>query len=176
MGAGTYVSPLAQVIGDVRFGERCYVGHGAILRGDYGTIIIGSGTAVEEGVVIHAPPQGTCLIGEKVTLGHAAVLHGEFVGDLAVVGIGAVLGLRCRVGKRAILAEGTVVKSRQEIPPGVVAAGNPARVVRPVKPEDEEFWAWAKQLYIDLAAKYLALGMEPVTLEEAMEPGRGSAP
>lgn len=162
MGAGTYVSPLALVIGDVRIGESCYIGHGAILRGDYGTIVIGNGTAVEEGVIIHAPPRATCRIGEKVTLGHGAIVHGESVGDLAVVGIGAILGLRCRIGARAILGEGTVVKSRQEIPPGMVAVGNPARVVRAVTAADEEFWAWGKQLYIDLAAKYLALGMRPV--------------
>lgn len=163
MGAGTYVSPLALVIGDVRIGESCYIGHGAILRGDYGTIVIGNGTAVEEGVIIHAPPRATCQTGEKVTLGHGAIVHGETVGDLAVVGIGAILGLRCRIGARAILGEGTVVKSRQEIPPGMVAVGNPARVVRAVTAADEEFWAWGKQLYIDLAAKYLALGMRPVT-------------
>jgi carbonic anhydrase/acetyltransferase-like protein (isoleucine patch superfamily) len=162
VGPGSFVSPTALVIGDVRIGERCYIGHGAILRGDYGTIIVGSGTAVEEGVIIHAPPEGVCRIGERVTLGHGAVVHGEAVGDLAVVGIGVILGLRSRVGERAILGEGTVVKSRQEIPPAVVAVGNPARVVRPVTPEDEAYWAWAKQLYIDLAAKYLALGMEPV--------------
>lgn len=162
IGSGTYVSPSALIIGDVRLGDRCYVGHGVILRGDYGSIVVGSGSAVEEGVIVHAPPGGTCSIGERVTLGHAAVIHGELVDDLAVIGIGAILGLRCRVGRRAIVGEGTVVKGGQEIPPAVVAVGNPARVARPVSPEDEEFWAWGKQLYIDLAAKYLELGMEPL--------------
>lgn len=138
------------------------MGHGAILRGDYGAIVVGSGTAVEEGVIVHAPPCATCQIGEKVTLGHGAIVHGELIEDLAVVGIGAILGLHCRVGARAILGEGTVVKSRQVIPPGVVAVGNPARIVRSVTAEEEEFWSWAKQLYIELAAKYLVLGMQPV--------------
>lgn len=61
IGAGTYISETATVIGDVRIGERCYVGHGAILRGDYGTIEIGDETAIEEGVIIHAPPENAAL-------------------------------------------------------------------------------------------------------------------
>ena len=65
-GQGTYVSETAQVIGDVVIGDNCYIGHGAILRGDYGSIIIGSGTAVEEGVVVHAPPDKYCRIGKSV--------------------------------------------------------------------------------------------------------------
>ena len=56
VGQGSYVSETAQVIGDVVIGDNCYIGHGAILRGDYGSITVGSGSAVEEGVVVHAPP------------------------------------------------------------------------------------------------------------------------
>lgn len=75
IGEDTYVSEYAILIGDVRVGDNCYIGHGAILRGDYGSIEIGSGTAVEEGVIIHAPPDETCSIGNKVTIGHGAIIH-----------------------------------------------------------------------------------------------------
>ncbi len=60
IGKETYVSETAVLVGDVRVGDNCYIGHGAILRGDYGTIEIGSATAIEEGVVIHAPPEERC--------------------------------------------------------------------------------------------------------------------
>lgn len=163
VGAGTYVSELAHVIGDVIIGDRCYIGHGAIVRGDYGRIVIGEGTAVEEGVIIHAPPGDTQTIGRRVTLGHGAILHGRSIGDLAVVGMGAVASIFSQVGERSIVAEGSVVKLNQQIPEKVVAAGNPARVVRAVTDQDEELWAFGKQLYIDLAAKYLEQGMIPVS-------------
>ncbi len=90
IGSETYVSESALLIGDVRIGDNCYIGHGAILRGDYGTIEIGNGSSVEEGVIVHAPPGGTCWIGERVTLGHGAIVHSEFIGDFAVIGMGAV--------------------------------------------------------------------------------------
>ena len=162
VGTGAYVSELAQVIGDVVIGKHCYIGHGAIIRGDYGRIVIGNGTAVEEGVIIHAPPGDTQTIGEQVTLGHGAILHGRSIGDLAVIGMGAVVSIFSQVGQRSIVAEGSVVKLNQVVPEKVVAAGNPAQVVRAVTEQDEEMWAYGKQVYIELAAKYLEQGMIPV--------------
>lgn len=162
VGQGTYVSDLARVIGDVRIGDNCYIGHGAILRGDYGRIEIGGGTAVEEGVIVHAPPGDANCIGKMVTLGHGAVIHGKSIGDRAVIGMGAVLSLWSEVGEGAIVAEGTIVKVRQIIAAHMVAAGNPAKSVRAVSAEDRSFWNWGKQLYVDLAQKYLDDGMTPV--------------
>lgn len=162
VGKETYVSDLARVIGDVAIGSNCYIGHGAILRGDYGRIEIGAGTAVEEGVVVHAPPGETNRIGRSVTIGHGAVVHGRFIGDRAVIGMGAILSIWSEIGEGAIVAEGSVVKLKQVIPLKVVAAGNPAQIVREVSAKDTEFWSWGKQLYVDLAKKYLDEGMEPV--------------
>jgi carbonic anhydrase/acetyltransferase-like protein (isoleucine patch superfamily) len=154
-----YVSDLATVIGDVVIAENCYIGHGAILRGDYGRIEIGPGTAVEEGVIIHAPPEHVSHIGRKVTLGHGAVIHGNRIEDFAVIGMGAILSIWSEVGEWAIVAEGAVVKLRQIIPDRVVAAGNPASIIRDVSNQDQELWNYGKQLYIDLAAKYLRTGL-----------------
>jgi len=162
LGKDTYVSDLATVIGDVIIGSNCYIGHGAILRGDYGGIEIGDGTAVEEGVIVHAPPGDTNQIGTKVTIGHGAVVHGKFIGNQAVIGMGSILSVWSEIGESSIIAEGTVVKLKQIIPPKVVAAGNPARIVREINAKDEEFWSYGKQLYIDLAKKYLTEGMAQV--------------
>jgi carbonic anhydrase/acetyltransferase-like protein (isoleucine patch superfamily) len=159
---GAYISDQAIVIGDVRIGTGCYVGPGAILRGDYGRIEIGAGTAVEENVTVHAPPARICHIGKKVTLGHGAIIHARSIGDWSVIGMGAVLSLRAEVGERTIIAEGAVVKMNQKVPSGVVAAGNPARVVRNVTPKDEKRWKKGKQIYIDLAKKCLKIGMQPI--------------
>ena len=159
IGKETYVSETALLIGDVRVGNSCYIGHGAILRGDYGTIEIGDGTAIEEGAVIHAGPKQTCWIGEKVTVGHGAIIHSKSIGDLAVIGMGAVLSIKTEIGERSIVAEGSIVRMEQKFPAGIVIAGNPARIIREVSGKDNDFWYRAKQLYIDLAKKYLDIGM-----------------
>ncbi len=160
IGQEAYVSEEALVIGDVRIGDHCYIGHGAILRGDYGSILIGSGTAVEEGVIMHAPPNEASVVGERVTIGHGAIIHGAKIGNLAVIGMGAILSIHSEIGVHTIITEGAVVKMRQVVPDSVVAGGNPARVIRVVRKKDIEYWEWGKEFYIDLARKYRAGGME----------------
>lgn len=162
VGKESYVSETAVVIGAVTIGDNCYIGHGTILRGDYGSIIIGNGTAVEEGVVIHAPPGESCTIGDRVTIGHGAIIHSRRIGDSAVIGMGAIISIRAEVGTGSIVAEGSVVKRNGTVEGGKVVAGNPARTVRDVSQEDREYWNWAKDIYINLARKYCQLGMERI--------------
>jgi len=159
IGLETYVSETALVIGDVEIGDNCYIGHGAILRGDYGAIQIGNGTAVEEGVVIHAPPNRTCRIGNKVTIGHGAIVHSKSIGNFTLIGMGAILSVCSEVGEKTAIAEGSIVRWGQKVPSSVVAGGNPAEVIRKVSKKDTDLWEGGKQLYIDLAKKYLDLGM-----------------
>lgn len=162
-GKETYVSEHALVIGDVRIGDNCYIGHGTILRGDYGSIVIGNGTAVEEGVIIHAPPSKECTIGNRVIIGHGAIIHAAGIRDLSVIGMGAILSVYAEIGTNTVIAEGTIVKMRQVIPDNVVAGGNPARVIRKIAKKDVEYWTMAQGLYIDLAKRYLLTGMKPVS-------------
>lgn len=162
IGKGTYVSQTAQVIGDVVIGDNCYVGHGAIVRGDYGRIEIGSGTAVEEGVIIHAPPKGLHIIGKSVTIGHGAILHGNVIGDFSVIGMGAILSIFSLTGEWSIVGEGSLVRANQSIPDRSVAVGNPAKVVREVNDQDMELWNYGKQVYVDLAKKCLESPMKQI--------------
>jgi len=162
IGKETYVSEHALLIGDVRIGDNCYIGHGAILRGDYGSIEIESGTAVEEGVVMHAPPDGICRVGKKVTIGHGAIIHASSIGDFAAIGMGSVVSIYAEVGEETIIAEGSIVKLRQKIPSGVVAGGTPAKVLRKITAEDKRFWGYGKQLYIGLAKEYIQNGMQRI--------------
>jgi carbonic anhydrase/acetyltransferase-like protein (isoleucine patch superfamily) len=162
VGTGTYVSETALVIGDVRIGNNCYIGHGAILRGDYGTITVGNETVIEEGVIIHAPPQDCCSIGDGAVIGHGAIIHSKVIGDLAAIGMGAIISIRAEVGRGSVVAEGAVVKQQQKVPERSVMAGSPAKKIREVSQEERDFWDWARKLYVDLARKYCECGMEKV--------------
>ena len=154
VGEGTWVSDSAQVIGDVSIGRDCYIGHGVILRGDYGSIRVGHGTAIEENATVHIRPDGLSVIGNLVTIGHSAVIHCSQIEDMAVIGMGAVLSFDVRIGRWAIVAEGCVVPHAMEIPAEKMAAGVPARIVQDVQSHHKEFWTRGKQLYVDLAHRY----------------------
>jgi len=159
IGNGTYVSETAILIGDVRIGQSCYIGHGVSLRGDYGTIEIGDEATIEEGVIVHAPPGEYCTIHRGVVVGHGAIVHANSIGENAGIGMGAILSVRSEIGKESVIAEGAVVKQKQHIPESIMAAGNPARKIRDISQKDRDFWAYSRQVYIELAKKYLTIGM-----------------
>ncbi|HQJ50333.1 MAG TPA: gamma carbonic anhydrase family protein [Anaerolineae bacterium] len=155
LGKGTYVHPSADVIGAVTVGDGCWIGPGARLRGDYGSIIIGNGTSIEENCVIHARPDQATHIGNHVTVGHGSVLHNCTIHDYAVIGMGSVVSDWAEVGEWSVVGEGAVVRQRQQVPPGQIAVGVPAKLLdKSVGEEYKAEWLAFKRTYQDLARRY----------------------
>ena len=151
-----FVAESALVIGDVQIAKDVYIGHGAILRGDYGTIIIGEGTAIEEGVIVHARPDHKSIFGKHVTIGHGAMIHNAVIKDYAVIGMRATVTDYAKVGRWAIVGEMTLVRNGQEIPEKSVVVGVPAKVVGQVNEKHEIIWNYAKDLYVEMSRRYKA--------------------
>ncbi len=128
IGVDVYLAPTATLIGDVHIGDRATVWFGAVLRGDAARIEIGAETSVQDNVVVHCAAQLPTIVGDRVTVGHSALLEGCVIEDGSLIGMGAVVLQQARVGARSLIAAGAVVSERTEIPPGVLAAGVPARV------------------------------------------------
>lgn len=152
--SSSYVHELAAVIGDVKIGGECFIGAGAVIRGDYGAVNIGNRTSVQENVVVHARANEICTIGSDVQLGHGSILHNCNVRDFAVVGLGARICDYSILGVWAIVGEGAVVPSKMQIPDGKVAVGVPAKVLRDVTDQDKLTWGYYKQMYAELAGRY----------------------
>jgi len=150
-----YIHASADVLGDVRIGAGCWIGPGARLRGDYGRIVIGENSAVEDNVVIHARPDDQTTIGDWVTLGHACIIHNAVIGDWAVIGMGAIVSDWSDIGEWGVVAEGAVVRRRQELPAGRIAVGVPAKVIeKSVGEEYKAEWMHWKKVYVSLARRY----------------------
>lgn len=162
IGAGTYVYASADIIGDVTIGENCYIGPGARIRGDYGTVKIGNETSVEDNCVIHARPDEICTIGDHVTIGHGAIIHNCTVGDWCIIGMSAVVSDYAKLGEWCVVAEGCVVKNNQEIPGGKIAVGIPAKVIGDVSSEYKAQWTKFKNIYKELAVKRYPKGLKLV--------------
>ena len=125
-----FVAPGAMIIGDVTIGEESSIWFNSVLRGDLEPIRIGCRTNVQDGAVIHMDKEIPCLIGDDVTIGHGAILHSCTIGNEALIGMGAILLTGSVIGERAIVAAGTLVREGQDIPPGTIAMGVPAKVRR----------------------------------------------
>ena len=149
-----YVATEATIIGDVRLAADTSVWAGAVLRGDNEPIVVGTGSNVQEGTIMHTDPGCPLTVGEGVTIGHQAMLHGCTVGDGSLVGIqavvlnNAVIGRECLVGAGAVVTEGKVFPDRSLI------LGAPAKVVRTLTDEDVAGLKRNAQGYVKRAALF----------------------
>lgn len=151
---GAYVAETADVIGDVRIGRWCFVGPGARIKGDYGRVVIGDETSIQENCVVHARPNEVCVVGNECTVGHGAILHNCTLEDRVVVGMGAIISDWAVVGAGCLVGEGAVVRQSARIPPGKIALGVPASVVTDAGEDVREFQRLARTVYVDLARRY----------------------
>lgn len=151
----TRVAPNATVVGRVTLGAGASVWYGAVLRGDEDAIYIGTGSNIQDNAVVHADPGYPTHVGQNVTVGHSAILHGCTVEDGALVGMGAILLNGCVIGAGSLVAAGALVTQKTVVPPGSMVMGSPAKVVRPLRPEEAADLSHSAQLYRTLAARQL---------------------
>lgn len=154
IGKNTYISKSASIIGDVTIGDGCFIGPGARIKGDYGKVIIGDETSVQENCVIHARPDEVCKIGNRVNVGHASTLHGCTVEDNAIIGMGSIISDWAVIGEWAVVGEGAVVKQNQKIPDGKICVGVPAKIIGNVKEDYKKEYEYFKDIYVELAKRY----------------------
>ena len=138
-GAGRFwVAPDAHVIGNVILGEDAGVWFGAVVRGDNDPIEIGARTNLQEGAMLHSDPGSPLRIGADVTVGHHAILHGCTVGPNSLIGMGATVLNRARIGASCIVGANALVTEGKEFPDFSLIVGAPAKVVRTLDPGTAE--------------------------------------
>jgi gamma-carbonic anhydrase len=159
VGEGTFVAETAVLVGDVEVGSRSSIWYGVVLRGDVFHIRIGSETSVQDNTVVHVTSgRHPTLVGDRVTVGHSVVLHGCVVEDECIIGMGAIVMDRARVGPRCIVGAGALVTPGTEIPEGHLVIGSPARPKRKLSPEELEWIRSSADHYVTLGERYLAGG------------------
>ncbi|MGQ9823628.1 MAG: gamma carbonic anhydrase family protein [Desulfotomaculales bacterium] len=161
VGKGAYVHPEATVIGDVFIGEGCYVGPGARIRGDWGKIIIGPRSNIQENCVLHVLPGFTAVLGPRSHIGHGAILHTPLLGEHVLVGMGAIIMDRAAIGDGCCIAAGALVTEGMEIPPNRLVVGIPAKIKGEINEEMRRYLEWATECYITLPPRCLQ-GMREV--------------
>ena len=109
---------------------------GVVIRADNDQVHLGEATNIQDGSVLHVDPGYPMTLGRRVTIGHKVMLHGCTVGDGSLIGINSVILNGAKVGAGSLVGANSLVPEGKEIPPGVLAIGSPAKVVRKLKPEE----------------------------------------
>jgi carbonic anhydrase/acetyltransferase-like protein (isoleucine patch superfamily) len=123
-----YVHPDAVVIGEVELGPEASVWPGAVLRGDPGGIVVGAGTSIQDGTVVHTTPITPTRVGAECVIGHLVHLEGCVIGDGCLVGSGAIVLNGAVVEPGALVGAGALVPGNLTVPSGAMALGVPAKV------------------------------------------------
>ncbi|MDR0843120.1 MAG: gamma carbonic anhydrase family protein [Acidobacteriota bacterium] len=145
----------ALVIGDVKLGADASVWFNAVVRGDVCPIRIGERTNVQDNVTLHVTHDtGPLDIGANVTIGHGAILHACSVQDHVLIGMGAVLLDKCVVESWSVVAAGSLVRQGFRVPSGMMVAGVPAKVMRPITEQERAGIAASAENYIRYVARY----------------------
>ena len=157
--SSAFVAGNATVIGDVQLGEESSVWYQCVLRADINRIVIGRGSNIQDGAVVHLADEFGVEVGEYVTVGHKAILHACTIGDEVLVGMNAVVLDGAEIGARSIIGAGALVTGGKKFPPGSLILGSPAKVVRELSVEDQAgIRVWADR-YVQLSREYLRRGV-----------------
>jgi len=168
---GAYIHETAVLIGDVIISKGCYVGPGAVLRGDFGRIIMEEGSNLQDTCVVHTFPDKDCIIEIDGHIGHGAVLHGCRIGRNALVGMNAVVMDDAVIGAESIVGAMAFVRSGFTCPERSMVVGSPARIIRSVREEEVQWKSQGTEEYQQLVNR-CRLSLERVEPLAEPEPDR----
>lgn len=153
-----FVARNATVIGDVTLGAQSSVFYGAVLRGDIARIVVGEGSNIQDNAIVHLADDLDAVIGAWCTIGHAAIVHACTIEDECLIGMGATVLDGARIGARSIVGANSLVPQRFTCPPGSMVYGSPAKVARPLTPEEQAgLRRWAEK-YVAVAQAHAERG------------------
>ena len=152
-----FVAPNATVIGDVELAKDASVWFNATIRGDNEPIIIGEGSNVQDGSVIHTDPGYKCLIGKNVTVGHMVMLHGCEIGDGSLIGIGSVILNGAKIGKNCIIGAKALVTEGMIVPDGSMVLGSPGKIKKTLSEDEQTIVSFGADHYVKNYKRYKEL-------------------
>lgn len=147
MAHNIYLAPNATIVGDVTLEADVNIWYGAVLRGDNGSIRVGTGTNIQDNAVVH----DATYIGNHCTIGHGAIIHGCTIGDHCLIGMGAIILSGAVLEEDCLVGAGALVTGKTHAPAGSLVLGNPAKVVRQLTPEELQHNRENALHYVELA-------------------------
>lgn len=168
----TYIAPGAVIVGRVRLAKGTSVWFNAVLRGDQQLIDIGEDANVQDLALLHAEHFPT-IIGRGSSVGHGAIVHGATVGEYSLIGMGAILNEGVVIGKNCLVASGAVVPPGMQVPDNSMVIGAPGKVVREVRPGELEVILENTRKYKAKGEKYAAQSAVQLK-DEVLAPHEGT--
>jgi gamma-carbonic anhydrase len=149
-----FVADGVHLIGNVEIDRDASIWFNSVLRGDINSIYIGERSNIQDGSIFHVTEELSVHVGNDVTVGHGAVVHGCRVEDGSLIGMGAVILDRARIGKQALVAAGAVVREGFVVPDGMLVGGVPAKILRALTDEEKRALLESAAHYVKYAGNF----------------------
>lgn len=156
LGKDVFLAPGAKVIGNVRLGDFSNIWFNTVLRGDVNEIVVGDSSNIQDLCMLHVVEELPLIVGDHVSVGHSVTLHACTVGDGCLIGMGATLLDGCEIGENSLVAANSLVSPGKKFPPGSMIMGSPAKVVRPLSPEEIDQISNHYQSYVGYSKDFMS--------------------
>lgn len=151
-----FIAHNATLIGSVILEDRASVWFNVVIRADNDVIVVGEGSNIQDGSVLHTDPGIRLLVGQGVTVGHMAMLHGCTIGDNSLIGIKSVILNGAKIGKNCLIGANALIPEGKAIPDDSLVLGSPGRVVRELGAAEIEGLRRSAEHYVDNMRRYLS--------------------
>jgi carbonic anhydrase/acetyltransferase-like protein (isoleucine patch superfamily) len=152
-----FIADYVTITGDVEIGDQSSIWFNTVIRGDVAPTIIGKKVNVQDNSVLHQSPNNPLILEDEVTVGHQVILHSCIIREKALIGMGSIILDRAEIGEGAFIGAGSLVPQGKKIPPGTLAYGRPAKVIRELNPEDIADMERIRKEYVEKGIYYKSL-------------------
>ena len=149
-----FIAPGVDLMGDVTLGSQSSVWYQSVLRADIESIVIGEGSNIQDGTVIHLSSDIGTRVGDYVTVGHKALLHACSIGSESLIGMGSIVMDGAAIGAQCIVGAGALVTGGTTVPDGSLVLGSPARVVRQLDRKERHGIRRRAEKYIEVTKEH----------------------
>ena len=149
-----FIAHDATLVGDITLERDSSVWFQCVIRAENDRIVIGEGSNIQDGSVLHVDPGYPLTLGRRVSIGHKVMLHGCTIGEGSLIGINSVVMNGAKIGKGTLVGANTRIAEGKEIPDGVLVVGSPGRVVRPLTDEQKAYLLKVADGYVERGRYY----------------------
>jgi len=151
-----FISEAAYVVGDVEIGENTSIWPGAVIRGDYGKIVVGKNCSIQDNCVLHTDDY--LELGDNVLMTHGAVIHGGTIGNNVLIGVNAAVLESAHVGNYCLIGACALVLAGATIPDNSLVLGVPGKVL-PLTEEHKKRLEDPTGIYVENMKGFIDAGL-----------------
>ena len=149
IGENNFIADTSAIIGKVTTEKDVSIWFSAVMRADICSIYVGEKTSIQDNVTIHGDKGHDVVIGKNVTIGHNCIIHGCIIGDNCVIGMGSTILNGAVIPPNSLVGAHSLVTPSLKAEEGTLIIGSPAKSVKKLPKEQQEYLKNAADLYVD---------------------------